>query len=146
MKTKFNSQDGSVLVEFAILLPLLMIILFGIIDFGVLIYNQQVITNASREGARNGIACRYNAMTESNDYYDTSSIQNVVTNYCSRLITFGTKTPPTVIVTGCSTLPTIDNVLQVQVDFNHSFLVIPNFLPGIGNMQNIRAITTMAYE
>ena len=42
-------------MEFAIIAPLLFIILFGIIEFGILIYNKAMITNASREGARAGI-------------------------------------------------------------------------------------------
>ncbi len=53
MKTDlFNSERGSVAVEFALLVPVLFLILFGIINFGVLMYNQAVITNAAREGAR----------------------------------------------------------------------------------------------
>jgi Flp pilus assembly protein TadG len=48
----FNSERGSVAVEFALLVPVLFLILFGIINFGVLMYNQAVITNAAREGAR----------------------------------------------------------------------------------------------
>lgn len=53
MKTDLlNSERGSVAVEFALLVPVLFLILFGIINFGVLMYNQAVITNAAREGAR----------------------------------------------------------------------------------------------
>ena len=47
-----HSERGSVAVEFALLVPVLFLILFGIINFGVLMYNQAVITNAAREGAR----------------------------------------------------------------------------------------------
>jgi Flp pilus assembly protein TadG len=39
-------------VEFAIVLPLLAVILLGILDFALLFYNKQVLTNASRELAR----------------------------------------------------------------------------------------------
>lgn len=47
-----SRDDGAAAVEFAIVLPLLLLILFGIIDFGRA-YNQQlVITEAAREGAR----------------------------------------------------------------------------------------------
>ena len=55
MGRKSSSQKGASLVEFALVLPLLMLILWGIIEFGLLLYNKQVITNASREGARAGI-------------------------------------------------------------------------------------------
>jgi Flp pilus assembly protein TadG len=51
----FRNQKGGAAVELAIALPLLAIILFGTIDFGLLMYNKQVITNASREGARSAI-------------------------------------------------------------------------------------------
>jgi Flp pilus assembly protein TadG len=54
MITKKKQQGGEV-VEFALLAPLLFVILFGIIEFAVALYNQAVITNASREGARLGI-------------------------------------------------------------------------------------------
>jgi len=49
---KFLSEQGSAIVEFALILPILLLILFGIINFGILMYNQAVITNAAREGAR----------------------------------------------------------------------------------------------
>lgn len=52
MRCYLNSDRGSVAVEFALLVPVLFLILFGIINFGVLMYNQAVITNAAREGAR----------------------------------------------------------------------------------------------
>ena len=47
-----KANNGSAVVEFAIVLPILLLIVFGIINFGVLMYNQSVITNAAREGAR----------------------------------------------------------------------------------------------
>jgi Flp pilus assembly protein TadG len=45
-------EKGAELVEFAIVLPLLLLVLFGIIDFGMLFHRYQVVTNAAREGAR----------------------------------------------------------------------------------------------
>jgi Flp pilus assembly protein TadG len=47
-----QAEQGSAVVEFALVLPILLLIVFGIINFGVLLYNQSVITNAAREGAR----------------------------------------------------------------------------------------------
>lgn len=52
MKTRVLFQKGVAAIEFAILLPVLLAILLGIINFGLLMYNQAVITNAAREGAR----------------------------------------------------------------------------------------------
>ncbi len=47
-----ENQRGSSAVEFAIILPLLLTLLLGIIEFGYL-FNQQIsLTQAAREGAR----------------------------------------------------------------------------------------------
>lgn len=45
-------NKGVAAVEFGIVLPVLLLVLFGIINYGVIMYNQAVITNAAREGAR----------------------------------------------------------------------------------------------
>lgn len=50
-----RNERGAVAVEFALLLPVLLTILFGTIEFGMIMYGREVVTNASREGARAGI-------------------------------------------------------------------------------------------
>jgi Flp pilus assembly protein TadG len=47
-----RSESGAALVEFTILMPVLFLILFGIIEFGMIIFTQNNMTNAAREGAR----------------------------------------------------------------------------------------------
>jgi hypothetical protein len=47
-----NSDRGAAAVEFALLLPLLVLLVFGMIDFGRAINAQITITQAAREGAR----------------------------------------------------------------------------------------------
>jgi hypothetical protein len=47
-------QRGQALVEFALMLPLLLIVLFAVVDFGVGLTRWIAITNAAREGARLG--------------------------------------------------------------------------------------------
>ena len=49
---KIKDQKGQSLVEFALILPLLAMILGGLVDLGCLFYNNQILANASREGAR----------------------------------------------------------------------------------------------
>ena len=49
-----RSEDGQELVEYAILLPVLLLLLFGIMEAGGLIYSYNTIANAAREGARYG--------------------------------------------------------------------------------------------
>jgi Flp pilus assembly protein TadG len=144
MRSKYSSQKGASAVEFALLLPLLMVITFGIIEFGVFLYNQQVITNASREGARAGIVAGSPRVPPTG----ANSIDSVVQNYCGShiLFTFGTYSAPTTIVTGYSSSATFGTNLTVQVNYNYSFLVIPNFIPGIAKLRAMQAITVMKYE
>jgi len=47
-----RSSRGQSLVEFALLVPVLMVFVVTVIDFGKLFFTYQVITNAAREGAR----------------------------------------------------------------------------------------------
>lgn len=66
-----KNQTGAAALEFVLVLPVLAALVFGIIEFGALFYNKQVLTNACREGARAGIT----GLTE-------EEIKNIVTNYC----------------------------------------------------------------
>jgi Flp pilus assembly protein TadG len=47
-----RDQDGAAAVEFALLLPLLVVLLFGFIQFGTAFNTRIQATNAAREGAR----------------------------------------------------------------------------------------------
>ena len=48
-------QRGAQAVEFALVLPFLILIIFAVLDFFLIAYNKAVITNASREAARRAI-------------------------------------------------------------------------------------------
>lgn len=47
-------QKGTVLVEFAIVLPIFILILIGTIEFGIVLNDFLILQNAAREGARYG--------------------------------------------------------------------------------------------
>jgi len=101
MKTKMiiKDQKGGALIEFAIVAPLLILLVIGAIEFGLLCYNKQVIANASREGSRAGI------IAFGRDYYlDNDQIITIVKNYCAtHVITF-------------SASPDLDTDLNVTLD------------------------------
>jgi Flp pilus assembly protein TadG len=48
-------HEGQSLVEFAVVLPVFLLILAGILDFGLGLYSQMTVINAAREGARLGV-------------------------------------------------------------------------------------------
>ena len=54
-------ERGAALVELAMVLPLLLVVIAGIVDFGFAFQRYEVITNAAREGARLGSLPGYNA-------------------------------------------------------------------------------------
>lgn len=52
IKRIFKSEKGQSLVEFALVLPILLLLVFGIVEFGRAFNTYLIISNASREGAR----------------------------------------------------------------------------------------------
>jgi Flp pilus assembly protein TadG len=52
VRSRKHREDGAALVEFAVLAPLLILLLFGIIEFGYLFAQYNEIRHAAREGAR----------------------------------------------------------------------------------------------
>ena len=54
-----RSESGAELVEFALTLPLLLLIVLGMIEFGFVFQQYEVVTNAAREGARIAVLPTY---------------------------------------------------------------------------------------
>lgn len=134
---KKQDEKGVSAVEFALLLPVLVLIIFGIIEFGLILYDQQVITNASREGAREGI------LFNSGNRPNVDQIKTVVSDYTGNfLVTFksGTSVIPEVPTGACTAL---GNDLTVKVSYPYSFLILDSF--GFKG-PNLTATTTMRCE
>jgi Flp pilus assembly protein TadG len=128
-------EEGAAAVEFALLLPLLILILFGIIEFGLVLYNQEVITNASREGARYGIVIGSPRPTG-------GQIQGVVSTYLTNAgLTAGDAS---VSVTGAQGASGSD--LTVSVTYPYNFLVLSNLAAGLGSTLNLNGTTVMKLE
>ena len=47
-----KNNRGQVLIETALILPLLLLLIFGMVDFGRAMYTKNTLTNAARSGAR----------------------------------------------------------------------------------------------
>ena len=145
MKILMKNQKGASAVEFVIILPLLVVFVFGIIEFGILFYDKAVVTNASRESARAGI------VFQPDPRVDITEIENVVLNYCGNwLITFGSGPGPTVTVPSGPCANSGDE-LAVTVTYQYEFLVLPNFLTNFfsGSMPgttDLSAVTRMRCE
>lgn len=75
-----RGQEGSAAVEFAIVLPVLVLLLAGFFDFGWLFYWQHSVTNASRAGARYAVQAKLIGGV-STPYTDAEIQTMVTTNY-----------------------------------------------------------------
>ena len=100
------------LVEFALALPLLLLIIVGIFDFGLAFQQLGVVTNAAREGARMAVL----------PGYSTTDIQNRVTAY---LEAGGVTTSPVIEVIphapdGDTPFATME--VAVRVDYTFKYL------------------------
>jgi len=74
-----NSESGQGLVEFALLLPVFLMLVMGVIDIARAYSNLQVITNATREGARLGIiptTAPADVTAAVNNYLATGAVAN----------------------------------------------------------------------
>lgn len=56
---RWAQERGAELVEFAMVIPILLVIFAGIVDFSFMLRRAEVITNAAREGARIAILPGY---------------------------------------------------------------------------------------
>ena len=65
-----RGERGQTLVEFALIMPVFLILLFGLADFGRGFYAYLIVTNAAREGARSA-AVRDDAATIDNKVYSS---------------------------------------------------------------------------
>jgi len=140
---KFNNKKGTAIVEFAIVLPLLFLILMGIIEFSLVLYDKAILTNASREGARAGIVSQSPKVTD-------AQIRTIVKNYCqSFLITFGSDTlqDADILVSPAMRdgLP-FGSDLTVTLNYRYDFLVLPSFMTTALGPINLVAQTVMKLE
>jgi Flp pilus assembly protein TadG len=146
-----RKEMGTSTVEFAIVLPVLLIILFAIVELALVFYDKAMITNASREGARAGIS--FHADSDgSYDPMDEAEIRTTVVNpyLANFLVTFSNATATTTVSPGqCPPLnATPPRQITVTVTYPYTFLVLPNFVSTLFGLNplNLTAVTVMRCE
>jgi Flp pilus assembly protein TadG len=135
-----KSERGAELIEFAFVLPLLLLVCIGIIDFGFLFRDYEVLTNAAREGAR---------LQSLADNYDEDDVETRVDAYADS----GGLDPALVdaevtevdIPVGAATA----KGYEVIVTYPHKFLFlgpIASFFGGSFGTVDLSATSTMRRE
>lgn len=96
------NERGVVAAEFAIVLPLLLLILLGTMEFGMMMYGREVVTNATREGARYGIVAGPptitgpQMITQATNYLTGTGVAPARVTFTAPACCGGTGTPVTV--------------------------------------------------
>ena len=118
---RLGGDAGSELIEFALVFPMLFFVCMGIVDFGFLFQRYEVVSNASREGAR----------VASLPGYSVADVQSQVTTYVQDSGLPTTAGNPTVVVTP-TTISAASGTWpasQVDVFYNYDYM----FLTGISS-------------
>lgn len=117
----WRSETGAELIEFMLVFPMLILLVAGIVDFGMLLRTYEVVVNAAREGARVAIL----------DGYSTSDVQTRVQQYLDAAGLSGT---PTITVDTVS-LPmgtgTMD-ARRVKLAYTYDFVPLSGVAPFFG--------------
>lgn len=134
-RTCVSSESGQELVEFALLLPLLLLLLFGIMDFGIAVLKYNTLANVGREIAR------YGAVNP-----DYAEIDAYIQDHLGRWTTG--IAPDTLMIT--PTLTSGDMFtrrIQVVVTHDHRLLTGP-VIQAVGGNPNLtlRSVSTMYTE
>ena len=138
LPVRWRSARGAELIEFAIVTPLLLLLLAGIFDFGMMFRTFEAVTNAAREGARVGVL----------PGYSPADIEQRVDAYMavSGLSGDYTVTVDNVAIeTGAGTF----NATSVGVNYTYEFVVLGGIGAAFGgNFTTIplRAVSVMRTE
>ncbi|MDI6813659.1 MAG: pilus assembly protein [Deltaproteobacteria bacterium] len=149
-KSNIKVQErGVVTVEFAILLPLIVLILVGLMEGGHLWHLQHTVTNASREGARAAIL--YNppyspaAVTQA----ATQTVDNYLRNYLPWKVweteVGGGVDPSTGALQPLPTTYSTGAAVTVRVITNEGMLLLDTLIPAFQDIK-VQAETTMKLE
>ena len=133
-----RQEQGAAAVEFALLLPVLLSLLLGVVDLGLAVYTQSVLANASREGARAGVVLALNRPT-------SQAIATVVQTYLGNSLgtvnKFGT-------LSFTAPAPCVDanGTLTVQMSYSFTGFAFGAVASAFNQPIVLGAKTTMACE
>lgn len=142
MKHKPGSVRGTAVVEFAFVLPLLLLIFFGIVEFSIALYDKAMLTNASRVAARAGSVYIAPGTRLSDDEVRAEAVANCAEN----MISFQGDAPPEVTITRTTPDDFPQGVITVRIDYSYTGLGLGTLLTAVTGPIGISATTTIKNE
>jgi Flp pilus assembly protein TadG len=137
---RWTSEKGAELVEFALVFPLLLLVVLGIVDFGFLFQRYEVLTNAAREGARVAVLPGYAAADV------TVRVQQYLT--AGGLTATATIAPiaPTAVTVGGSCMTMAGVTVTYPHDYTFVGGIIGYFSGTTWTSRTLTATASMRYE
>jgi len=137
---RLKSERGAELIEFALIFPLLLLLILGMIDFGFLFQRYEVLTNATREGARIAVLPSYTDGDVKSRICAYLTSGGVPTTGCPNPSWITVTTEPLAVPTG----PAL-SVKRVNVAYAHNFMFIGPIIGLMGgSWTNAKTINTEA--
>jgi Flp pilus assembly protein TadG len=116
MRQRIGYQSGAEIVEFLITLPVILIVLAIIVDFGVAFTDQTILTNATRAAVREVVQGASDAQAQQMADHTTQS-----------LVSHDPADPlPPVTVNRAGTNP--GDIVSVSITHQFDFFLLPHFL------------------
>jgi Flp pilus assembly protein TadG len=155
-----RNEKGQAVIELALTLPLLLLVVFGIFDFGFMFQRYEVVTNAAREGARVGVLPGYGVTDAQNralDYLTAAGLGGPTVTTRSAPCTGGlvTNSRCAVAVLGTATISggglpakTVQEI-TVTVQYDHEFTFVGPLMGLFGSSLGtvrLQAVSTMRLE
>jgi Flp pilus assembly protein TadG len=129
-----EAERGQAIIELALTLPLLLLIIVGVFDFGLLFQRYEVVTNAAREGARLAVLSDQYTTAEARqraiDYLRAGGVptDNIRSAPCTGSPVAGSVcvsvTPASTPISNTSPVVNVDEMV-VTVEYDHQHLVGP---------------------
>jgi Flp pilus assembly protein TadG len=127
-----RSQRGQSIVELALLLPLFLIVILGIIEVGRLWWTQQALTNAAREGVRYSSQTLKSCPPDRTQGKDAFDVQKARDEIRSNLSAAGLSEDASVALIEILPEPLeADHPTQVKVKITYYFDSLLPFLPSL---------------
>ena len=133
MRRRFRRREGQAIVEFALVLPMFLLLVYAITEFGRIWMVQHVLTTASRAGARTGIL----PSSETSDV--TTAVNNYLTAAGLDLALTGTQ------MSGVGTGTSSGDPTSVTVTYNFSVLS-GSMISSLQGTVQLTSTTVMRHE
>ena len=140
--SRARDQRGAIAVEFALIVPILLLLVLGILEFGLAYHSWDGTQNAAREGARLGAVSPNEAEIEARVRGTTSFLDQAQLDVTIECGTTGG------VFAACPASADWEagDIVRVTVDYGYDFITpLPNFV-GLGAQMEMQSVAEARFE